>query len=145
VKEIIEAGDGTLTWAGESDESSTNLSGVKGSGKEDLQLRLFGYSEEEAAWRKQALCKGMGEAVFFPDRGYSMLPAYVICHGCPVRMECLESSFEWGDDLGVRAGFTPYEREKIQEKVAEGTPLELAVQPWDKAREGKLLRARTRV
>lgn len=127
------------------DDVTLTISVKRTQGLSDKQLRDFGFSEEEIEWRLQALCQGMGEGIFFPDRGYSMLPAYVICHGCPVRLECLDSALEWGDNHGVRAGFTPYEREQIQAKIEAGHTLTEAMEHWDRSREEKLRKARTRL
>lgn len=127
------------------DISPTSISVRKSQGFSDKELRAFGFDDTEIEWRAQALCLGMGEAVFFPDRGYSMLPAYVICHSCPVRLECLDSAFEWGDIHGIRAGFTPYEREQIQERIEQGDTLIQAMSHWDQSREEKLRKARTRL
>lgn len=113
-------------------------------GARDLLLRTFRFPPEERAWRRNALCAGMGDAIFFPERGYSMLDAYVICHSCPVRVECLSSALKAGDNHGVRGGFTPYEREKIKLDLANGVSLKNAMRPRDESREGKLRKARAK-
>jgi WhiB family redox-sensing transcriptional regulator len=115
---------------------------VKRTIDEGISLRVFGYSEEDIAWRSQALCRSMGETIFFPERGYSMLSAYAICRGCPVRIECLDHAITEKEEFGVWAGFTPHERKNIRQSVDQGASLAEAMAPWDRDREAKLYKAR---
>ena len=101
------------------------------------------FTDEELLWRKDALCRGMSSHIFFPRRGESMLTAYVICYGCPVRQECLENALA-GNSFGIWAGFTPGERVKIRRAMNEGKTLQDAMRPYDLKRKNKLQRAKIR-
>ncbi len=144
VNPLDESRTSVSTFTTAIEESQQPIHNTLNHASRDLELRLFGYDPDELLWRERALCRGMGESIFFPERGYSMLGAYVICHSCPVRVECLESALTNGDNHGVRAGFTPYEREKIHADLANGMSLKDAMAPRDSAREGKLRKARAK-
>lgn len=109
---------------------------------------MFDYSPEERAWRAQALCRDMDPDLFFPERGVSVMPAYVVCQGCAVRVECLEYSLTSGKDseAGVRGGFTPHERKEIRAAMRADRKLTVqqAMIPWDQKRKRKLLKAQER-
>lgn len=96
---------------------------------------------EEAKWRKQALCRGSDNDVFFPLRGESMLSAYRICSGCSVREECFEAA--QGNNFGVWAGFSTSERKRIRGIMKNtGKSFKQAMKPYDDARKKKLNRAK---
>lgn len=105
------------------------------------------FSDDEKEWRQHALCRGLDGNIFFPERGHSMLPAYAVCRGCPVRMECLESAVTSGKDKwGIRGGFTPEERKKIYKRVREEeVSFEEASEFYDEKRHKRLTRALARV
>jgi WhiB family redox-sensing transcriptional regulator len=142
---LPETQDEIVTFLTSVEEKTEPLHPIHNGSAKDLQLRMFGFTPEEKAWRVDALCQGMGESSFFPERGYSMLPAYVICHSCPVRVECLESAITNDDDHGIRGGFTPYERDKIKVELSMGISIKDAMEPKDRNRELKLKKARTRL
>jgi WhiB family redox-sensing transcriptional regulator len=58
------------------------------------------------AWQKDAACRGMGTAVFFPGRGESTVAAKAICAGCGVRQECLAAGLADSDTEGVWGGLS---------------------------------------
>lgn len=105
---------------------------------------IFDFSDEEKEWRKEALCLGLDQDIFFPERGESMLPAYAVCQACSVRIECLEYAITTGDSQGVRGGHTSEERKKIKRKVVDGATYEEASKPLDERRHGKFLKSRVR-
>lgn len=105
----------------------------------------FEYSDEEMSWRPYALCRGLDSNIFFPERGASMLSAFQVCHGCPVRIECLTAAIEVGDNLGVRGGHTPEERRRIKAAVKGGEEYEEASQSFYDKRYKQLLKARARL
>ncbi len=104
---------------------------------------LFQYPDEEVEWRKQALCLGADSELFFPQRGESMLAAYKICYGCPVREPCLVQAME-KYNFGVWGGFTYGERKKIKAAMRAGETLKQAMAPFDKQRANKLQRAKSK-
>lgn len=116
-----------------------------GSGGEDVGV-IHDFPDEEKEWRRHALCRGLDGNIFFPERGHSMLPAYAVCRGCPVRMECLEAAVRSGDRWGIRGGFTPEERKKIYKRVREeGITFEEASTYYNEKRHKRLTRALARV
>lgn len=111
----------------------------------DYQVDIYFFPEDELEWRKNALCRGEDQRIFFPDRGASMLPAYVICRACPVRYECLESAIGTGDRMGIRGGFTPEERTGIRRRMTiHKESSEQASVGYDRKRYDKLLKSRYR-
>ena len=65
-------------------------------------------------WHARASCRGMGTALFFPDRGEATArPAVAICVVCPVRAECLAFGLIHAKTSGVWGGATVMERRKI--------------------------------
>ena len=68
------------------------------------------------AWHREAACRGQGTAGWFPARGAPTQPAKAVCHGCPVRSECLAVGLEqpgWGD-AGIWGGTSARERRQLR-------------------------------
>lgn len=59
-------------------------------------------------WTLQAKCRGL-EDQLFPD-GAAQKQARKICHGCPVRNECLAEALDNRIEWGVWGGMTERER-----------------------------------
>lgn len=64
------------------------------------------------SWLEDASCKGEDPAIWFSQK---VLPAIVVCNGCPVRRQCLadadRSESQVRDEVfGVRGGLTARER-----------------------------------
>lgn len=68
---------------------------------------------EPADWRREAACLGHDPGIFFDDRQGNR--ALNICHGCPVRTECLEDALTLPryEDQGVRGGMSQRERQRL--------------------------------
>ena len=76
----------------------------------------------ELAWWDDAPCKGMDNAIFFPEvgKGHSSKGAYddalAVCEACQYRRKCLDFAMESEvNDIrryGVFGGMTPREREE---------------------------------
>jgi WhiB family redox-sensing transcriptional regulator len=65
-------------------------------------------------WRDDAACRGINPERFFPHESASDLPAKRICHGCPVRLACLEDALAAGKGLqGVYGGLSHAERSNV--------------------------------
>ena len=62
--------------------------------------------DAQPAWRREALCRDMGTAIFFPARGQSSKPALAVCGPCPVRAECLAEAIDEELEFGIRGGLT---------------------------------------
>ena len=58
-------------------------------------------------WHRQAACRGMGPAMWFPDLGGDVRPAKAICAACPVQEPCAEAG---ADEVGIWAGLSAPQR-----------------------------------
>jgi WhiB family redox-sensing transcriptional regulator len=73
-------------------------------------------------WDRQASCRTVDTAVFFPSSGESYAPAKAICSRCPVRVACLEDALAWeatarlGSRHGMAGGTTPAERTRMRRR-----------------------------
>lgn len=68
----------------------------------------------ERPWLKDAACRGMDLALFFPGRGDTTTfnEAVKVCQGCPVREQCLDDGL---DELwGVRGGMSENQRKALR-------------------------------
>lgn len=68
-------------------------------------------------WRKQAACRGMDPAIFYPTAGESLAPAKKVCASCPVKGECLSDNldtFTTFNDCGVWGGQSEKARSEIR-------------------------------
>jgi WhiB family redox-sensing transcriptional regulator len=64
-------------------------------------------------WRARAACRGEPISVFFPLTEGDYAPAKVLCGGCPVRQECLETALA---DLGCK-GYWGGTNERTRQKM----------------------------
>lgn len=69
-------------------------------------------------WRKDAACRNMDPAIFFPvglaDEDTPM--ALMTCRGCPVRIECLTTALAVPTTAGIWGGTTEKDRERIRRR-----------------------------
>ena len=72
--------------------------------------------ERRPSWQSQAACRGMGTAIFYPERGEIAAKAKAVCEGCPVRKACGDSGLM--DDFGVWGGMA--QRDRQSRRVALG-------------------------
>ena len=70
------------------------------------------------AWHRQAACRGVGTAMFFPTRGERIEPATAICGVCTVREECLGAALEHWDTRGVWGGMSERGRKGLRRGAA---------------------------
>jgi hypothetical protein len=79
---------------------------------DDLESGAFirALVDAQPAWRREAECRDMGTAVFFPARGQSNKPGLAVCGPCPVRPECLAEAIDEELDHGIRGGLTARSR-----------------------------------
>lgn len=76
--------------------------------------------KKELAWREQAACKGMDPNIFFPVRGQDSRPAKKVCSTCPVKSECFEYGYLYGDKNGIWGGVAERQMRIIRRnRVAE--------------------------
>lgn len=59
---------------------------------------------EDEPWRKLAKCRGMDNALFFPERGEPTEPAKAVCRECPVTQECGEYAVSLNAKSGIWGG-----------------------------------------
>lgn len=71
---------------------------------------------ERPTWFDEAACRGLGQALFFPDQGdlYGARQAQEICARCPVRPQCLAHAVGDGEHYGIWGGTTERDRRRIR-------------------------------
>ncbi|MFF3260178.1 WhiB family transcriptional regulator [Streptomyces sp. SID11233] len=72
-------------------------------------------------WRERAACRDEDPDLFFPigTTGPALVQtedAKAVCHGCPVRAECLRWALENGQDTGVWGGLDETERRALKRR-----------------------------
>lgn len=72
-------------------------------------------------WRERAACRDEDPDLFFPigTTGPALVQtedAKAVCHGCPVRAECLRWALENGQDTGVWGGLDENERRALKRR-----------------------------
>ena len=76
---------------------------------------------EPQPWITRAACRDEDPDIFFPGRGESTAPAEYICHGCPVRIECLEWALDHGEKHGIWGGLSERARRRIRTTRRQAT------------------------
>ncbi|MDP9391970.1 MAG: WhiB family transcriptional regulator [Actinomycetota bacterium] len=71
-------------------------------------------SDDDNAWRLQALCAETDPEAFFPDKGGSTREAKRVCTGCDVRAECLEFALTSDERFGIWGGLSERERRRLR-------------------------------
>lgn len=77
-------------------------------------------ADDGAAWRCDALCRGLGTELFFPvgavgpEAVEQAEGAKTVCRACPVREQCLEFSLATNQVFGVWGGLTEEERRPLR-------------------------------
>lgn len=66
------------------------------------------------AWRDRAACLGLDVNMFYPERGDATEEARAICHGCPVREDCLDWALRHEPDFGIWGGVGAVARGRIR-------------------------------
>jgi WhiB family redox-sensing transcriptional regulator len=84
---------------------------------EYLNIRnLFG--PDDRGWQGRANCLGVDPDLFFPERGASTREAKAVCHGCEVRLDCLEYALRHGEKFGIWGGLSERERRRVRRERA---------------------------
>lgn len=68
-------------------------------------------------WQDQAACTGMGNDLFFPERGdpnADTAAAKAVCAGCPVRQECADYALTNRLTFGIWGGLSERERRRLR-------------------------------
>ena len=72
-------------------------------------------------WRRQAACRGMDPAIWYPHPDAVKKPwAIAICALCPVRQRCLDHALQRRERLGIWGGKTAGQRRAILARRALG-------------------------
>ncbi len=74
-------------------------------------------SEDDNAWRLQALCAETDPEAFFPEKGGSTREAKRVCSGCAVRAECLEYALANDERFGIWGGLSERERRRLRRRA----------------------------
>lgn len=73
---------------------------------------------QRPAWMRNAACRGLAPATFFPPRGVPITEARRVCAGCPVRAECQSYALEQGSWLaGVWSGTNDRQRRQLRSEA----------------------------
>ncbi len=70
-------------------------------------------------WRRDAACRDLDTAVFFPDTDEEVAAAKAVCVACPVREACLEFALITRQDDGVWGGLDENERRRVRRRRQE--------------------------
>ena len=70
----------------------------------------------EQMWGKQAACRGLDPAIFYPVSDEEAGPAKAVCGNCVVQESCLEHALMSRERDGVWGGATEKERRRILRK-----------------------------
>jgi WhiB family redox-sensing transcriptional regulator len=65
-------------------------------------------------WMKHAACKGEDATLFFPERTTPVGAAKLICHGCPVKTDCLEYAMAEQIKHGIWGGLSERQRRELR-------------------------------
>jgi len=75
----------------------------------------------ELGWRGRAACATADPDLFTGPFGLNgVRRAKGVCHGCPVRIECLEFALATADTFGIWGGLTDGERRRLQQRRSLG-------------------------
>lgn len=68
------------------------------------------------SWFDEALCRGAGHHLFFPDQGdmHGARDARAICARCPVRSECLAHAMTFEEHFGIWGGTNERDRRRLR-------------------------------
>ena len=69
------------------------------------------------AWQRYALCDGVGQTMFFAERGTRCSEARALCRACPVSEECLDFALHMPaaeDIVGIWGGTSAPERRRLR-------------------------------
>jgi WhiB family redox-sensing transcriptional regulator len=74
-------------------------------------------------WMRWAACANSDPALFHPEPGEKntdrIKTAQQICHGCPVRIQCLVWAYETEDHFAILGGKTGNQRKRIENRIAK--------------------------
>lgn len=71
----------------------------------------------ERSWVKDAACRGLPTAMFYPSRGKTPAAALQVCRTCPVRVRCADYALRIHQgmmDYGVWGGTTGWDRRRFK-------------------------------
>ncbi len=71
--------------------------------------------EARPAWHADAACRGVDQAVFYPERGESLDEARALCAVCPVQGACLDQGLR--EKHGVWGGASERERRRMRRRL----------------------------
>lgn len=74
-----------------------------------------GSADNESDWTSRAVCANQDPDLLFVT-GAAQRDAAKMCHGCPVKLECLADALDNGVEFGVWGGLTERQRRAILRK-----------------------------
>ena len=76
--------------------------------------------ELDRSWIAGAACRGTMTDQFYPVRGESTFGPQSVCHGCAVRIDCLDYALKRNEKHGVWGGTTENQRRRLRKAIAAG-------------------------
>ena len=85
-------------------------------------------SPPATTWHLLAACRVDTAVHFFPPNHFERKPekdrresaARAVCHGCPVRLECLEHALRAPEPYGIWGGLNELQRRRVQRRRHAG-------------------------
>lgn len=76
----------------------------------------------DLSWQDEAACRGLPTEWWFPDQGGSRecKRAKEICHGCPVKLQCLQFAIEVHDRHGIYGELSLKDRRRWNQERKAG-------------------------
>ena len=78
--------------------------------------------ETEASWEHKANCASVDTSLFFSDDLDEISEAKRVCLACPVRVRCLDTAVERGEQYGIWGGHLFVAGRIILQKRRRGRP-----------------------
>ena len=75
-------------------------------------------SADNPRWMEAGSCASVGSDLWFPEMGGATKQAKLICHGCPVRVECLDYALEHNEVFGIWGEMSTHERRALRKSAA---------------------------
>lgn len=70
-------------------------------------------------WMEHAACAHYETGWWYPPdntmRSGRRLPAIAVCNQCPVRVQCLQTALDRGEEYGIWGGLTPIQRARLSQ------------------------------
>ena len=83
-----------------------------------VQNQHFPITADNPRWMDDGSCSSVDPELFFPEMGGATKQAKRICHGCPVKTECLDYALEHNELFGIWGELSTHERRALRKQAA---------------------------